>query len=242
MKGIYCFLFVVSILASCRKDTTESPLPVVTSGNLNITMAYRFDSSMLQTDTIKYKNAAGYKMSITRLQYYLSNFKFLNSDGSTYSFNQVCYLDAKDPNFSNIKFIGVPLGNYKGLSFTIGLDTSINKTYYLPATVENNNMEWPPAMGGGYHFMKLEGYFVDTSGTWGYNMHLGSNGTAVAVSLANKPFSITETTSNIQLKMNISEWFKNPSVYDFNIDGVFSMGNMAAMLKLKNNGSDVFKD
>ena len=72
--------------------------------------------------------------------------------------------------------------------------------------------------------------------------HLGSNGTAVAVSLANKPFSITETTSNIQLKMNISEWFKNPSVYDFNIDGVFSMGNMAAMLKLKNNGSDVFND
>jgi hypothetical protein len=40
--------------------------------------------------------------------------------------------------------------------------------------------------------------------------------------------------------MNVAEWFKNPAIYDFNADGNYSMNSMAAMLKLKNNGTDVF--
>ena len=171
---------------------------------------------------------------------YVSKINLVNTDGVPYSINQAFYLDAKDSNFSSIILTGIPIGNYKDVSFIIGLDSSMNKTYYLPATVENNNMEWPTAMGGGYHFMKLEGSFVDSTGTWGYNMHLGTTGNAVSITLLNKTFSISSTPANIQLKMNVSEWFKNPSIYNFNTDGVYSMGNATAMQKLKNNGWDVF--
>jgi hypothetical protein len=228
------------IISSCKKDSTETPQPASIVGNLTIQFSYSFDSLSLQTDTIRYTNAAGYKMSISRLQYFLSDFVFIKSDGSPYPVNQVYYLDAKDPNFSSITFTGIPNGNYKGMSFIIGLDTATNKSDYLPATAENTNMFWPTTMGGGYHFMKLEGNFIDSTGTWGYNMHIGSNGNIVNISLPNKSFSINNNTSTIQLKMNVSEWFKNPSIYDFDIDGVYSMGNAPAMLKLKNNGVDVF--
>ena len=240
MKGVYWFCICLLILSSCKKDNTGTVQPSVNNGSLTINFSYRFDSLSLQTDTVKYKNAAGYKMSVSRLQYYVSKINLVNTDGVPYSINQAFYLDAKDSNFSSIILTGIPFGSYKDVSIIIGLDSSMNKTYYLPATVENNNMEWPTAMGGGYHFMKLEGSFVDSTGTWGYNMHLGTTGNAVSITLLNKTFSISSTPANIQLKMNVSEWFKNPSIYNFNTDGVYSMGNATAMQKLKNNGWDVF--
>ena len=241
MKSVYyCCLITLIIFSSCKKDSTETATPATTVGNLTLKFSYSFDAANRVTDTLLYTNAAGYKMSVSRLQYYLSNFNLIGSDGTPNPVSGVYYLDAKDSNFTSITFTGVPNGNYKGLTFLIGLDSLTNKTYNLPATPENNNMEWPVTMGGGYHFMKLEGYFIDSTGTWGYNMHLGSNGYAVNISLPNKPFTISSTPSTVQLKMNIAEWFKNPSNYDFDIDGVYSMGNAPAMLKLKNNGVDVF--
>jgi len=41
--------------------------------------------------------------------------------------------------------------------------------------------------------------------------------------------------------MNMNEWFKNPAVYDFNMDGNYSMSSMMAMEKLMMNGADVLK-
>lgn len=205
-------------------------------------MGYRFDAGALVTDTIGYTNAAGFRISITRLQFYLSDFKLLKTDGSTYPINQAYYFDAKNPSFNAITLKDIPVGNYTGITFYVGLDSVLNKPLGLPATVENNNMEWP--MGnGGYHFMKMEGYFVDSNVTQqGYTMHLGENANLVPVSLPNKPFTIGALAANIQLKMNVNEWYKNPTIYDFNKDGNFSMGNAAAMAKLKLNGSDVFNE
>lgn len=102
-------------------------------------------------------------------------------------------------------------------------------------------MAWPDAMGGGYHFMKMEGYFLDKSGLNknGYAMHLGNNFNLIKVDI-NIPISITGETQNKTLTMNINEWYKNPSFYDFEIDGNYSMGVPNAMSKLAQNGKDVF--
>jgi hypothetical protein len=53
-------------------------------------------------------------------------------------------------------------------------------------------------------------------------------------------FSFSHQQRNCTLAMNLNEWFCNPETYDLNIDGNYSMGNMAAMHKLSMNGSDVF--
>ena len=43
-------------------------------------------------------------------------------------------------------------------------------------------MAWPTAMGGGYHFMKVEGHYLDTSNTiQGFAIHLGKNNNLVNV-------------------------------------------------------------
>ena len=42
------------------------------------------------------------------------------------------------------------------------------------------------------------------------------------------------------MTMNVNEWFKNPNIYNFNTDGVFTMGDTILMKKLLQNGADVF--
>jgi len=200
-------------------------------------MGYRFDAADFRADTIMYTNAAGYTISISKLQFYLSNIKLIKNDGSFYAMDQVLYFDAKKTSFSSALLADIPAGNYSGISFLIGLDSLKNKQYGLPSTVENNNMEWPM---GGYHFLKMEGYFLDSAKTYGYAMHLGENGNAVSVTLTNRPFVIGAETTTLALKMNINEWYKNPAIYNFRIDGDYSMNSQAAMAKLKSNGSDIF--
>jgi hypothetical protein len=100
-------------------------------------------------------------------------------------------------------------------------------------------MAWPDMMGGGYHFMKLEGSYVDSTGTYGYAMHVGKNAYLVNCTMSHH-FDLNTGLNAKELVMNVNEWFKNPAIYDFNVDGNYSMGVMAAMTKLKNNGTDIF--
>ena len=100
-------------------------------------------------------------------------------------------------------------------------------------------MEWPVVMGGGYHFMMFEGHFIDSTGTPGFAMHLGTSASLCPVSIQ-QTLSIGQADKEIRLSMNINEWFRNPAIYDFNVDGNYIMGNVQAMSKLAANGVDVF--
>ncbi len=133
----------------------------------------------------------------------------------------------------------IPVGIYSSVTFYIGLDSLTNKTGILPNSLENINMAWPDMMGGGYHFMKMEGHFLDSTNTInGYAMHLGKNPNLVTINI-NKQINL-KINQEKKLIMNINEWYKHPLIYDFNVDGNYSMSVMSAMMKLSKNGKDVF--
>jgi hypothetical protein len=210
-------LFVICIgisFESCKKENLES---------LQVLLHYKVDNQPLLFDTMAYNCEAGYQYEVTRLYYYVSNFRFIMDNGTEYQDNTVYYVDAS-----------------KKLTFYIGLDSLQNKTDYLPATFDNINMGWPDAMGGGYHFMKLEGLFRDSSSTSGYAMHLGKNQFVVPIEVPNPIIVTKQGKKVINLTMNIAEWFRNPEVYDFKINGSYSMNSDAAMHVLSVNGKDVF--
>lgn len=219
-------------LSSCKKEEKKS-------GDVTISVAHRMDGVQAVMDTLAFQHPAGYPYSVTRLQYYLSGFRFKKSDGSMHSSAEVLYFDMDRPEFSSGKLFNIPAGEYESVTFYLGLDSNQNKTAALPATTENVNMAWPDPMGGGYHFMKFEGYYKNNKGTYGYAMHLGRNANLVTITL---PLSQFEVNGNRDMKliMNLQEWFKNPALYDFDVDGNYSMGSMPAMQKLKTNGSDIF--
>jgi hypothetical protein len=219
----------------CEKDDPQ----ISTHTDIAVLLSFSFDGASLQFDDIKYTNAAGNNLSITRLQFYLSNFEVENSTGVLYNFDDVIYVDAENSTNTSFALTNIPIGNYKRIKFLIGLDSIHNMENALPHTVENDNMVWPAPMGGGYHFLKMEGNFLDQSVPYGYAMHLGMNNNYVKINLIND-FEISSNSNTIDLEMNINEWFQTPYVYDFNVDGNYSMGDSIAMAKLLQNGNDVF--
>lgn len=93
-------------------------------------------------------------------------------------------------------------------------------------------MEWPQLMGGGYHFLKLEGNYIDNSATYGYAMHLGTNNCLIPIKLFSPIHISNDAKTKLKLKMNINEWFKNPHLFDFNLDANNIMGDSINMKKL----------
>lgn len=62
-------------------------------------------------------------MRITALKYYISNMKFMNTDGDTVNIPDTYFLiDHSKPEFTKAAFM-VPGGNYYGMSFMLGVDS-----------------------------------------------------------------------------------------------------------------------
>lgn len=231
----YIAIFILLLTVACKKD----PVPAPDSGaELKFQLAYHADGVPLQFDTMIYTNAAGEKYSVSRLEYFISNVVLHTENGDT-RFSDVFYLNAENPVFNGFVLKGLKKGRFTGVSFLLGIDSFRNIPDGLPPTIENNAMFWPVPMGGGYHFMKLEGHFEDTAGQSGFAVHLGRNGNAVNQNIQGQ-FELTGSGHVINLSMNINQWFRDPYTYSFIKDGKYTMSSMPLMQKIAGNGEDVF--
>jgi len=232
----YLALVLLLIITSCKKD--EDTTPVETS-SLSLNLSFKSGSTPLLFDTINYTNAAGNQYSVSRLQFYISNIQLIKPDSSLVDISDYSYVDARVAATLKIKNNIPVTGQFIGMKLQVGLDSTHNINNALPATNENINMAWPDMMGGGYHFMKLEGSYISGLSFPGYAMHIGRNQYLVNCVISHS-FTLSEGSNSLGLVMDINEWYTNPANYDFEVDGNYSMGVMAAMMKLKENGSDIF--
>jgi hypothetical protein len=105
-------------------------------------------------------------------------------------------------------------------------------------------------LGGGYHYMQFDGKFVNSNmEEQGFNYHAiravdnpGANpifpqDTFFTVNLG--AISISNDVE-IEVKMNIAEWFKNPNLWDLNIYNQMLMPNSTAQIMMYENGQNVF--
>lgn len=224
---------ILLLTSACKKDA-----PVI-SQKMTFQVEHFSALQQLAEDTIQYQNAAGNTYSVTRLEYYISNVRFVSDDGDTSAFDAIHYVNP-------LRQIGesweveIPEGNYRSLSFNIGLTPEKNVSYSLAPTAENINMAWPDVMGGGYHFMKFEGHYLDDqSEKNGFAMHLGMNMWLVEVTIPIS-LSIVSNPITVTLSMDVNEWFDHPHIYDFNKQGNYTMGVDSLMQKLAENGRNVF--
>ena len=121
-------------------------------------------------------------------------------------------------------------------------------------------MTWPDVLGGGFHYLQLNGKWKDnTSKVNSLMFHLGigqlykpgsmHNTDSITAYVQNyfyvrlplKGFVINkDEQKEIQLTMNIEKWFEAPNVFDLNVLGKMIMQNQTAMQKMKENGKNVF--
>lgn len=219
--------------------------------HIMIKMNHKYSgAAVLPTDfnALKYTNDKGTIHSISKLQYLVSNFVLYKTNGDSIVVNGYNLVDFDNTNSFAYAFpeaLHIPNEDYSGIGFTWGFNTADN-TSGAYADLNAASWSWPAMIGGGYHFMKLEGKFIDSNAdTTAYAFHNGTasnSGTHEAnhfhVKL-NHAFTLTNDAS-ITVDMNIEEWFKNPNQWDLDAMHSMLMPNYNAQIMMNQNGRTVF--
>lgn len=241
-KHILPICFLTALLTSCTKPKGH--------GDLSINIGYVINGKPLITDTLCYVNEAGNEFMITEIQWFLSQIELQDEQGAWIPLEpMIFYIDTNIPESQTLNITSIPIAKYKTLRFVFGLDEEDNQTGLFSDPPEAN-MFWPEPLGGGYHYMKLNGKYLDENEQLApLNIHLGigqnedhtefyQNYFSVALPI---DLTISETTENqLDLTMIVDNWFRNPNLYDFNEFGSAIMQNQDAQQALKENGTDVF--
>jgi len=261
LNNKFLLLVFVALLSlfSCKKDKKETPID---KGNLVLKFVHCIDGQPMQKDTMKYINAAGNPYSVSELKYFVSEVTLHKSDGSIKLINEweeIHYIDESLPDTKTWNvYDKITEGTYDSITFVFGITEEKNKSfmYVNPPEV---NMMWPDILGGGYHYLMLNGFWKNNlNQKEPYNFHLGigqiyagnsTNTDSIVgyvqnyfrVHLPNSSFTIKkDETKEIQIMMNIESWFKTPHIYDHNYWGGAIMQKQPAMQMAKENGWDVF--
>ena len=245
-------LLVATTLVSCKKPASY--------GDLSVGVDYSVNGGHLITDSLCYHTEAGNTFMITEIQWFISRLELQNEQGEWVELTHretegnsqtaaIFYIDTNIPESQTLLLEAIPTGTYTRLRFTFGLDEEDNLTGLFSDPPESN-MFWPEPLGGGYHYMKLNGRFVNVNEELvPLNTHLGIGQNADHTEFYQNYFAVEgpidlvvaeNKESLILLSMVVDNWFRNPNLYDFNVYGSAIMQNQAAQQALKENGQDVF--
>ncbi|PKQ66870.1 MbnP family protein [Raineya orbicola] len=221
-KNPISFIFVLGtlLLFSCKsKENTQSK-------GIVIEIAHFFENEPLRLQN-NYTNNFGEQFSVNLLRYYLSNFRLQRSDGAEYVVPQEkCYflVELDKPASYKLFIPDVPLGEYKSISFLIGVDSLRNtmspdkRTGNLDVGGAAEGMYWN--WNTGYIFFKLEGnspvgvngaFRYHIGGYGGYTTQTLNNIRSKTINFGNTPLKVqSHHSAMVHLKFNLAEFFRNP--------------------------------
>ncbi|HRY32360.1 MAG TPA: hypothetical protein P5531_05280 [Bacteroidales bacterium] len=255
MNKVLMIIMLLSALCyACRKD---KPSEEEEKGKIVFRFVHLVDGQAVVYDTMKYTNTAGNHYMITDMQYFISDVVLHASDGSKKMINEwqdIYYVDTYIPStFEWQVYDAIPPGHYDSISFTFGINKEKNKNglFVNPPEV---NMFWPDFLGGGFHYLKLNGRWKTQAATLlPFNFHTGIGADTIGpgqvvfvhnyfnVNLKNSSFTVNKGRNTvIEIVMNIESWFHTPHVWDWDSIGGAIMENQSAMLWARENGFDVF--
>lgn len=246
---------------SCKKDPVVPP-DADEYGKISLQFTHYVANSPMVIDTLIYVNAAGNEYLVNEIQYFISDVVLVRDDDTEVmidDWEDIHYVDTDIPSTQSWTVADPVLtGSYKALRFTFGISAAKNISYMYVNPPEKD-MFWPEYLGGGYHYMKLNGKWLDTNAmVVPFNFHLGIGQIYAGgvidvdsitgfvhnnfeVTLQGTSFSVAkDQTTPLEIRMNVASWFETPHVWDHNVWGPYIMQNQAAMLQCKENGFDVF--
>jgi hypothetical protein len=242
-------IFSLVILFGCNSDSDDA----VESTNITMAFSHYWNDTPITTsdfNTLNYTNAHGELLSIERLRYLISDIEFTKMDGQTILLEGYNLVDVTNQtNLSYTPNQEISTGTYSNVSFVFGL---INEKNTDGTYNDLNAASWnvPAMLGGGYHYMQLDGKFINSNNeAQGYNYHAiraadnaGANPTFPQDTFfeVNLGAITVGTNEEINVTMHIEEWFKNPNTWDLNIYNQMLMPNSAAQILMFENGQNVF--
>jgi len=243
-----CSLLLVStvvLITSCKKDEEKyAASAFVFKHNVN--------GSELRKGVMNYTNQAGNLYEVDELQYFISEITLKTAAGQIIpitSDSAIHYVDADIPATLTWKPADrIPVTDYDSISFIFGINETKNKTGLFVNPPERD-MFWPDMMGGGYHYMKMNGKWMSTGDTVkAFNFHIGIGTTGMGTFYQNYfmvtlplKFSAGTSINEFAITMNIEKWFAVPNLWDWNSVGGQIMQKQDAMHKACQNGIHVFQ-
>jgi hypothetical protein len=156
MKTSFYFLLLLLLITACKKSAE------IFDPNAKAPLIIEFDNVAgeqdLEMNTGNYINASGDTFSVNSLHYFISNISLINSNGVTYTLpKDSSYFLINENTDETETLINVPEGEYRSLSFTVGIDSLRSSSgpgvsgvlAPTPTTYRNENE--------GYIFLDLEG-------------------------------------------------------------------------------------
>lgn len=261
-KTVFWLSSIVLILTgfySCKSDGTGENSD---TGKIAFRFKHVVDSSDVQRYKMIYTNAAGNKYRIDDIRYFISDVTLYRSDKTKKvieDWQDIYYVDIGYPNTLIWQvFDKIPSGSYDSVTFIFGITAEKNISM-MYTNMPESAMMWPDILGGGYHYMMINGAWINNHDSFKFfNFHLGIgqlykqniiNTDSIygyvqnyfKVKLPNSSFTIEkDKTRTIEIVMHVDSWFKTPHIYDHNIYGSDIMQNQTAMNIAKENGFDVF--
>ena len=253
MKPRLLVIVLALMVAACTKPNEKA--------EINLNLGYEVNGKSLVTDTLCYENEAGNQFLITEIQWFLSNIELKNEAGDwimlhqpglvdTLDVSRVYYIDTDIPESQTLHSSPVKVGHYTALRFTFGLDEPDNQTGLFTDPPESE-MFWPEMLGGGYHYMKMNGKYLNAEDRLApMAIHLGIGQNEDCTEFYQNYFIVelpiefnvkVNTKNQLDLTMVIDNWFRNPNTIDFDEFGSHIMQNQTAQRLLKGNGKDVFR-
>ena len=242
MRNILLIIFCSICFWSCEEDKPVQ----LESAKINFHFKHYYKSNALEIrndNTLVFTNDKGNQWNIKAMKYYISKIVLHSHDGIAYDVNMVKLVNPGETNTSYQEYTlsSIPDGHYTSMSFIFGVDSVRNVFLGLGNTSEANSMEWPDPLGGGYHFMQMEGVYLNNSSVLsGYAIHLGKNNNQFKTSFPIDFSASKGVVSNININMNVDQWFDGLNKIDLNDGYGYMMDDDAKQLLFKQNASSVF--
>ncbi|HAT67184.1 MAG TPA: hypothetical protein DCS66_21745 [Flavobacteriaceae bacterium] len=250
MKKIALLLLIAVAVISCKKSDDDATPQNVT---VDFNFTHNWDGDAITNadfDVIQYTNAHGENLSLSKLVYLISDVTFTNANGEVFDAGDYTLVNVREG--SNLTFtpqIEIPEGTYT-VSFTFGFDNEDNDQNYQDLNSADGGWNVPTNLGGGYHYMRMEGKYIDASSPdeTNYQYHtiraVDLDDQGIISTLTDTSFEVSlgqvtiGNTTSIEVKMNVAEWFKNPNTWDLTQLYTMLMPNYNAQIMMSGNGAN----
>jgi len=232
------------VITACKKPKEEQNNPDNSNtpkGTLMFHLHTYIDEHEVDLYNAVYANDEGRSLSLSVAQLYISEIELVKLDGSGYTIPSSKIFKILDQE----TFVAgeVPVGNYKGIKFKVGLSNSDNAK--LPSAsadsaIFKHSEMWMgvSAQPDGYVFMNVQGTIDTTSDLSGamipFTYKIGGNLNYKQVTMPEKNFSIMENqTEYAHIKINYNKLFHGVQLNDINNLSVLTLSDNSGVVAQK---------
>lgn len=237
IKYISLFLGFGFLLSNCTKKS--DPSPSSSSESLSLAFTPSVGGSNFSFGAT-YTTTGGVRYNLSMYRFYVSNINLIKEDGSNYPITGKYLL--VQPNVPTYDLGKVPVGNYKGLTFDVGIDSLTNHadpTKYdvgNPLAIQSPAIHW--SWNTGYIFMMVEGTVdttvaqndVQTFGSFSKSMffHIGTDPLRRKIDLSTSSFKVESGNAKIvYLVSDVNKLFHNVNLKSENQSHTMGSFNLA---------------